>query len=219
MVLRFICALHSEVSETGPAENNSLIPSVRLQPTVGLWRLIPFDHITNQRYNVQCLWRMISLCWNRSHVIFPLCGVQTMDSPCQSKEASNIHVKHTFHEWVGVWTRDELMKTRVIWHKMEGHKNSFNWKRSTKLEREILYISNLIKRKSGNRSSTVLNLIRRMRFSQQCCWRCKSTGTWSVVNWMTGNEVLECSVPPKLRKVFTGRLGLNIPEDEHIQLW
>jgi len=55
VVLRFTCALGSEVSETGPAENNPLILSVFLQPTVGLWRLIPFDHIATQRYDFQCL--------------------------------------------------------------------------------------------------------------------------------------------------------------------
>lgn len=49
MVLRFTCTFGSEVSETGPAENNPLILSVHLQPTVGLWRLIPFDYIATQR--------------------------------------------------------------------------------------------------------------------------------------------------------------------------
>jgi hypothetical protein len=53
MVLRFICALVSEVSENDPAENNPLILSVHLQPTVELWKFIPFDHIANQRYDFQ----------------------------------------------------------------------------------------------------------------------------------------------------------------------
>jgi hypothetical protein len=53
MVLRFICALGSEVSENDPAENNPLIHSVHLQPTVGLRRLITFDHMANQRYDFQ----------------------------------------------------------------------------------------------------------------------------------------------------------------------
>jgi len=55
MVLRFTCALGSEVSETGPAENNSLTLSVRLQPTVVLWRLIHVHPIATQRYDFQCL--------------------------------------------------------------------------------------------------------------------------------------------------------------------
>jgi len=55
MVLRFTFALGSEVSETGPAQNNSLTLSVHLQPTVGLWRLIPVDPIATQRYDFQCL--------------------------------------------------------------------------------------------------------------------------------------------------------------------
>jgi hypothetical protein len=53
MVLRFVYALSSEVSGNDPAENNPLILSVHLQPTVGLWRLIVFDYIANQRYDFQ----------------------------------------------------------------------------------------------------------------------------------------------------------------------
>ena len=55
MVFRFTCALGSEVSETGPAENNSLTLSVHLQPSVEFWRLIPVDSIAAQRYDFQCL--------------------------------------------------------------------------------------------------------------------------------------------------------------------
>jgi hypothetical protein len=55
MVLRITCALGSEVSEPGPAENNPLILSVHLQPTVGLCRLILFDKYSDSEIRLSVL--------------------------------------------------------------------------------------------------------------------------------------------------------------------